>query len=399
MRCFYSFLVFLFSKILPFAALFNVKARKWVKNRHDWEKYLAKELTKKGSYTWIHCASAGEFEQAVPLIEKIKKYNKERKIAVSFFSPSGYEMYKDSGIADLFFYLPLDTNKNALILIKILNPVCVLFIRNEIWWNLLATLKDNNIPVYLVNANKSQKRNLFYQFYLKQTQPLFTKIFHTDTYGNTKLEKVIANKNSNFKDDILEDFCKNSLVITLGSSWKVEESLISTYYKNHCNKYPNLKIVIAPHEYNEKKHDELIKIFSDWQTPSIIDVIPYTNYSSENNKRILFLDKKSMLKYVYRYTDIAFIGGGFDKTVHNISEAAVYGKPTLFGPNYCKFEEVNDLVHLNTAFPVTNYKELEEKLTALINDNALRNSISVKLNDYFESHQHSAEKIISEILQ
>lgn len=395
----YSIFIRFYGILMLLGSFFNKKAKKWVSGRKKWENSLTEKLTKSDLYCWIHCASAGEFEQAIPLIKGIRNQEPGIKTAVSFFSPSGFEMYQDSGLADVFFYIPLDTRQNAANLIKILNPSFAIFIRNEIWWNMLTVLKEKNIPAYLVNANSERHRNAFYKYYLNKTYPFFTKIHDTQTFGNTKLEKVIENKNAVFNDRILEDFCRDSFVIILGSSWKVEESLIALFYKQHLLKYSNLKIIVAPHEYNENKFNDLKETFSDWQVPEIDDVIKYTNFFNTNNKRILFLDKKGILKYAYRYADIAFIGGGFGKSVHNISEAAVYSLPTIFGPNFSKFEDAKELVNLKVAFPVNDYMEFENKLIQLINDAELRTAISQKLNMYFSQQENATAKIISEILK
>jgi 3-deoxy-D-manno-octulosonic-acid transferase len=374
------------------ASFFNKKAEIWIKSRENWQRVLLKGIGKIEQYCWIHCASAGEFEQAIPLINKIKNRQPRIKIAVSFFSPSGFEMYKNSDFADLYFYFPMDTRRNAEKLVKILNPCFVIFIRNEIWWNVLSSLKEKNIPTYLVNANLKQKRNNFYQYYLNKTYPLFTKVFDTETYGNTKLEKVTENKNTIFSDDIVEGFCNNSFVIILGSSWQTEESFMALFYKKYCKKYPNLKIIIAPHEFDDKKTDNLQNLFGQ-------KISTYTKYSIESTKHsILFLDKKGILKFVYRYANIAFIGGGFEKTVHNISEAAVFGIPTVFGPYFHKFEEAIELVKLQVAFPVNDYKVFEHKLIEVIENNELQKSIKDILQNYFSFQQNVSSKIIDDIL-
>jgi 3-deoxy-D-manno-octulosonic-acid transferase len=397
MHSFYQIFIRLYGLSIKIASFFNAKAHKLVLGRNNWERNLTNRIKKSEAYCWIHCASAGEFEQAIPLLKNLRVKNSDLRIAVSFFSPSGFEMYQDSKLADLFFYFPLDTKQNAAKLVEILNPEFVIFIRNEIWWNVLSILKEKNIPTYLVNANSEQKRTIFYQYYLDKTYPLFTKIFDTKTFGNTKLDKVIENKNVLFSDQILEDFCKDSFVIIAGSSWQTEESFIALFYKAYAQKYPKLRIIIAPHEFNEIKRDELEKTFSDWQVPEMSDVISYSTYSLKQNKRVLFLDKIGILKYAYRYADIAIIGGGFGKSVHNVSEAAVYGIPTLFGPNYHKFEETIALVNGQVAFSINDYKEFESRLLSLIADHALRNTISDKLYLYFSAQSNVSKHIINEI--
>lgn len=393
MHLFYSVFIHFYGLFMRFASIFNKKAEEWWLVRKNWYAGLSDKTIKNNSYYWIHCASAGEFEQAIPLIQKLKNHSTDYKTAVSFYSSSGYEMYKNSDYADLFFYFPLDTHQNALKLVEILQPKFVIIIRNEIWLNVLRILQENQIPVFLVNANPEQKRNFFYQTYLNHAYPLFTKIFDTNTFGTTKLEKVISNKNIMSRDVILEDFCKNSFVITLGSSWPAEEKMLAEFYKRNKTKIPNLKIIIAPHEFDEIKKIELEKLFDEI-------IKSYTKYEmSSTVYSILFLDKKGILKYTYRYADIAVIGGGFNKGVHNITEAAIYGIPTVFGKNYFKSEEVNELVNAQLAFPVNNIKELENKMKEYFEDKALRQSLKEKLNNYFSIQENVSDKIIHEILK
>ena len=389
----YSIFVHFFYFVVHINAIFNKKIKKWIAGQKNWKNNLVQDLTKSDDYCWIHCASAGEFEQAIPLIQGIRNQKTRIRIAVSFFSPSGFEMYQDSGLADVFFYFPLDTRQNAENLIKILNPVFSIFIRNEIWWNTLTVLKEKNIPAYLVNANLNQKRNIIYKKYLDKTYPLFTKIFDTQTFGNTKLDKVIENKNIVFNDRILEDFCKDGFVVIFGSSWEAEEKIALDFYKKNKTRISNLKIIIAPHEFNETKKPALENLFQE-------EIMSYSSYSKQNTPcAVLLLDKKGILKYVYRYANIAVIGGGFGKSVHNISEDAVYSLPTIFGPNFSKFEDAKELVNLKVAFPVNDYMEFENKLIQLINDAELRTAISQKLNMYFSQQENATAKIISEILK
>ena len=387
MRLFYLFFIHFYDFLMRFAGFFNQKAKNWCVVRKNWETDLQQKMDSGVNYCWIHCASAGEFEQAIPIINNLRCTMYDVRIAVSFFSSSGFEMYKDSDLADLFFYFPLDTKKNAEKLVEILKPSFAIFIRNEIWLNVLTSLNKKNISTFLVNANLQQKRNYFYQLFLNKTYPLFTKIFDTKTFGNTKLERVVENRNTVFNDAILEDFCKDSFVIILGSSWHEEERFIIDFYKKNKEKNPNLKIVIAPHENLSLNSFELKKSYVNWLSF-------YRNYTNGN---ILVLDKKGILKYAYRHADIAFIGGGFDKGVHNVSEAAVYGIPTIFGSNYHKFEEINELVNLDVAFPVKNYIELEQKLLELMNNSDKRNTIKNELTTYFSSHEQVAKTIVTEI--
>jgi 3-deoxy-D-manno-octulosonic-acid transferase len=196
-----------------------------------------------------------------------------------------------------------------------------------------------------------------------------------------------------FSDRILEDFCKDGFVIIFGSSWEAEEKIALDFYKKNKTRISNLKIIIAPHEFDETKKPALENLFQE-------EIMSYSSYTIQNTPcAVLLLDKKGILKYVYRYANIAVIGGGFGKSVHNISEAAVYSLPTIFGPNFSKFEDAKELVNLKVAFPVNDYMEFENKLIQLINDAELRIAISKKLNSYFLQQENATAKIISEVLK
>lgn len=394
MRLFYSVFIDFYGFLIKFAGYFYKKASDWHAVRQNWKIDLKQKIAPNVKYVWIHCASAGEFEQAIPLIDRIKSQEssvKTTKIAVSFFSSSGFDMYKNSDLADVFFYFPLDTKTNAKKLIELLNPTFAMFIRNEIWMNILSELKNKKIPAFLVNANLQQKRFFFYKLFLNKTYPLFTKIFDTKTFGNTKLERVVENKNAVFNDAILADFCKDSFVIILGSSWREEEKYIADFYEKNYGKIKRFKLIIAPHEYGENRFENLYDLFIRNESAK------YSKYKINQNSNILFLDKKGILKYAYRYADIAVIGGGFGKSVHNVTEAAVYGAPTIFGTNFHKFEEVNELVNLQLAFPVKDYENFEKTMLELIENNALRTNIKEDLITYFSAQENVSKNILAEI--
>lgn len=391
MHYLYNLIIQFYGIFIKIASFFHFKAKLWENYRENWGNQLFNKTERNEKYVWIHCASSGEFEQAIPLIHAVKKIKPNLKIAVSFFSPSGLELYKNTEFADVVFSFPLDTKENSKKLIDLLQPELVIFIRNEIWWNTLNVLNKKNIRCYLVNANLHSKRNCFYKKYLNVSYPLFTKIFDTKTYGNTKLERVIDIKNTDFKDAVLEGFCKDNFVIILGSSWQTEEQFIYKFYHSNKHKFPKLKIIIAPHEYNSNKASELYQLYKE-------PIAIYTQISHQSEAAsILFLDKMGILKYVYRYANIAIIGGGYDKTVHNVSEAIVYGIPVIIGSNYKKFEEIQDFIDAGIAFSANNYSVFEQLLLSFL-ETGNKTEIHKKIEHYFSQQQQTSSKIINEIL-
>ncbi|HQO30985.1 MAG TPA: glycosyltransferase N-terminal domain-containing protein [Chitinophagales bacterium] len=383
MRLLYTVLIHISGWFIRAAALFDTKLSRWVAGRRHFPVFP--EHDQAAPVCWIHCASAGEFEQAIPLVKKFKEKEK-MTIVISFFSPSGFDMYSGTEYADFYIYLPIDTPKNARNLIKQINPTIVIFIRNELWINLLTELKKNNIPTFLVNSYYYKRSNIIYMLYLKKAYSLFNKIFEINTYGSTKLDQIFANKTIEFNDHILNDFCKDSFVIIVGSSWAQEEQYIAKYFNKYKNINPSLKIIIAPHEnqyINEK----------DWIINYGEAISYYTNYTEYSKRRILLIDKKGILKYVYRYSNIAIIGGGFGNGTHNILEASIYYIPTIFGPNYLNNEQACDLINIKTAFTVRNYNEFETILNKICNNELYLKYTRKKLKEYFSRQSHVAEKI------
>ncbi len=392
MAILYSVFIHFYGLLIHTTSIFYKKSALWVKLRVNWEQALSQQIEKGATYYWLHCASAGEFEQSIPLITNIKKLEPKVKIAVSFFSPSGYKMYCNSKIADLYFNIPLDTPLNAKKVITLVRPKAVIFVRNEIWRNILLHLKKNHIPTYLVNFNPLKQTLFFYKKYLQKTLPFFTKIYDTSTYGNTKLERVKAIKEEDFTDSIIQDFSTNSLVIILGSSWPKEEEMAAKFYQKYNKTIPSLKIIIAPHEAAASKKVYLEDLFG-------AKIISYQNalYSNQES-RILLLDRLGILKFIYRFSQIAFIGGGFEKTVHNTAEAAVYGIPILFGPKYQKFEEALDFIESGIGFSVKDYSIFEQKMLELIEGAETRDDIKNKIESYFLQQENCSARIIADIL-
>lgn len=394
MRLLYTVLIHISGWFIRAAALFDTKLSRWVAGRRHFPVFP--EHDQAAPVCWIHCASAGEFEQAIPIIDTLRQREPKWRFYVSFFSPSGMEQYEKSGLADFFFLLPLDTPKKMNRLIQSIQPAAAIFIRREIWYNLLLTLRNKHIPAFLVNAPSSENDGLIYRIYLQKTMPLFTRIFDTATYGNTKTDRVLSLPKTPFHDEILSDFCRDSNVLILGSSWETEEAHTAAFFRQYTAQFPHLKIIIAPHEYDDTKAVQLEKMFSE-KDGITSSVTTYTSYRKSSNKRVLMLDKKGLLKYAYRYGQLAIIGGGFGKGVHNIAEASVYGLPCWFGPHHAKFEECGSLIAEGLAFSYDDYTQLESQLKNMLSDSNRLHKIREKLQQHYAEQSRCADKISDEI--
>jgi 3-deoxy-D-manno-octulosonic-acid transferase len=343
------------------------KARLWVQGRKHWYEKLAEAIHSDDRVIWFHCASLGEFEQGRPVIEEIRLRMPDRKILLTFFSPSGYEKRKDYHGADYVMYLPLDTRRNARKMLDLLSLEMVFFIKYEFWYHFLRQLKLRKIPVYLASGN-FRSTQLFFRWYggwYRQILAFFTHIFvqnkdslnllraigigDVSIAGDTRFDRVHELVQTRFSLPALENFGKNSAVLVAGSTWEKDEQLLAHAFSELS---PELNWIIAPHELSESHIGSLQERFPG----SVL----YTELEEEvpEGCRVVLVNTIGVLAYLYRYGSLAYIGGGFGKGIHNILEAATYGLPVIFGPEYRKFAEAVDLAALGAAFPVRNEEEL-----------------------------------------
>ena len=376
------------------ASLFNSKAKLWIKGRKSIFQKLAEATKKEQDIVWFHCASLGEFEQGKPIIEGYKIKHPTHKILLTFFSPSGYEIRKNYDGVDWVFYLPADTKKNAKQFISIVNPIKVIFIKYEFWFNYMAECKKQNIPFYSVSSIFRKEQSFFkYDFFAKQlnnvshffvqdqnSKELLKNIGITNctVTGDTRFDSVIANTQNAISIPLIEEFSENKTTIICGSTWPKDEALLVKYIKEN----PNYNYIIAPHEIhhiNELKKQTNALLFSKADSTNI------------SNSNVLIIDSIGILSNIYKYGDLAYIGGGFGVGIHNILEAVAYGLPVVFGPNYQKFKEANELIALLGAKDISNHSELETIILSFIDFDS---SIS---KNYIKNNAGATDIIMSSI--
>jgi 3-deoxy-D-manno-octulosonic-acid transferase len=384
----------------------NEKAKKWLKGRKGLLKKIKKEQKSDDKTIWIHCASLGEFEQGRPLIEEIKRNYPEKKIVLTFFSPSGYEVQKNYPIADYVYYLPADLRRNARRFIKYCNPEVVFFIKYEYWYNYLNILKKKNIPIYFVSTifRKEQlffkKRGRWYRRMLKLATHFFLqneesaellkslKIDNYSVVGDTRFDRV-AHVFENVKPIAqVEQFLGGQRAIIVGSSWKAEEALLMQY--NRINSA--YKLIIVPHEVSEENTKRIMSLFDN---KAVLFSKFTTSFSPDKN--ILIVDAYGLLTSLYQYGFIAIVGGGFGVGIHNVLEAATFGMPVIFGPNYTKFKEATDMVALHCAFPVENIEDFNTVMNHLLHDPLLVSKISQTSSDYVKNNVGATRKILDNV--
>lgn len=387
MKVLYNLSILLYSLMIKLAAPFTVKAKQINEGRNQVFHELEAEIQHDRPIVWVHCASLGEFEQGRPLIEAIRKQHPEFRIFLTFFSPSGFEIRKNYELADYICYLPADTKRNAEKLIDLVRPKLVFFVKYEFWFHYISELKKRAIPLYLVSSifrenqlffknspwGKWYRQMLFSfgHFFVQDNQSvdLLHRIglLNVTKAGDTRFDRV-AEIARNGKDiPIVGQFKGNSQLVVAGSTWKPDEELLVQYIHSH----PDTKFIIAPHETKRGNVERLINLL---KTPAIC----YSEATEESvvNKQVLIVDTIGLLSSIYKYADLAYIGGGFGVGIHNTLEAAIFGMPILFGPNYLKFNEATRMVIIGVAFPVADYKTLQQTVTDLLNDREKRDLIS-----------------------
>jgi len=407
----YNLLIFVYVQLIKIFAINNAKAKKWCKGRENWQTKLIAGLSKTKSKTiWIHCASLGEFEQGRPIIEAIKQQYPETFILLTFFSPSGYEIRKNYPLADFVCYLPADTPKQAKEFINIVQPSLVIFVKYEFWLNMLEVLKQKNIPVLLTSAI-FRGNQIFFKWYgglwknalygfkhifvqTEESAALLEKIHikNLSIGGDTRFDRVVEIAQQCKPIPQIERFNNNSLVLVAGSTWPADELLLEKFSIN----FPNWKIIVAPHEIDESHLTNLEKIL-----PKTCRFSSLLNLSENELKhtQILIIDNIGMLSQLYNYAHICYIGGGFGAGIHNILEAAVYGKPVLFGPKFEKFEEAKALIKAGGAFSIQDEASLMNKFSDLTKGTALVETCGANSRDFVAQNAGATNLIMNYIKQ
>ena len=407
MRLIYNIAIILYATLIHIAAFFNPKARLWVTGRKNIFKKIEQVLNGNTQpIIWVHCASLGEFEQGRPVIEAIKEQHPDTRIFLTFFSPSGFEIRKDYPRADYIFYLPADTPFNARRFIKLVRPKLVVIVKYEFWFNYLRLLRKRQIPTLIISAIFRPSQHFFrwyggwFRSNLKGITHFFVQneqsahllhsigIAQVTISGDTRFDRVttIAAKCKSFP--LIEQFKGENRLFLAGSTWPADEALLATLHQsNH-----GLKIILAPHEVYEEHILNIERLFEG-------NTLRYSKATSENISQtdVLIIDSIGILSNLYQYAYLAYIGGAFGKGLHNILEAATFGKPVIFGPNYKKFGEAVDLIDRSGAFCIQNAEELINISTQLSEDAATYNNASTQCSSYVVTKRGATSLILIEI--
>ena len=437
---------------MAIGSLFNKKIKKMWRGEREAVDLLKEKVDPTAKYVWFHAASLGEFEQGRPLIEQLRATHPEYKILLTFFSPSGYEVRKNYEGADIVCYLPLDTIRNARRFLRAVHPVMAFFIKYEFWYNYLHILRHRGVPVYSVSSI-FRPGQVFFKWYGRN----YAKVLHCITHffvqnevslqllkgigideatvvGDTRFDRVlqikeqakklpiveafkgINGKGDACKEDLSEDACKGALsedackedlsengckddlsengckgckVFVAGSSWQPDEDIFIRFFNAH----PDWKLIIAPHVIGE---DHLAYILDKLQ----MKAVRYTQATEQSaaEARCLIIDCFGLLSTIYRYGEIAYVGGGFGVGIHNVPEAAVWGVPVLFGPNNKRFQEAQDLLACKGSFEVTDYDSFNTIISRLISDDKFRHQCGEASANYVKSRSGATDIIMKSVV-
>lgn len=390
----YNFIVFLASQIVKIIALFSPKMKLFVDGRKTVFSTLQSKINSDDKTIWFHAASLGEYEQGLPIIEKIKEKYLSHKIVVTFFSPSGYEVRKNNTVADVTVYLPLDTKSNAKQFLDLVHPEMVFFIKYEYWPNYLNELKNRNIKTYLISGILRENQAFFkwYGGFYRNALNTFNYFFvqnesskkllqsigfnNVKVSGDTRFDRVVSILERDNSLDFIEEFKNNKTTIVIGSSWPKDENLLVEYINKSSE---NVKFIIAPHNILQSTIVNLqssikkrIILFSEKdEILKQVQTRGKAELSEANEKladfQVFIIDTIGILTKIYSYADIAYVGGGFGNPgVHNILEPATFGVPIVIGPNYSHFAEATALVNMEGCISIKNQTELNEAFNLLL---------------------------------
>lgn len=409
MQTLYTFGIRVYGLIIRLASLFNSKAKSWIKGRQNWTGKLSEIANQRGDKNhtfWFHCASLGEYEQALPVIGELKSDYPNCFILVSFFSPSGYQNYKGNAQVDAICYLPLDTIGNAKRFIDILKPTAAYFVKYEIWHNFIQVIYRRAIPLYLVAANFRPDQIYFkgYGSWFRKSLHRFNHIFvqqesniellksiditKVSVSGDTRIDRVLENLAEQKTVPQALAFLADEKAIILGSAWEPEVTILGSWLKSSA--YSG-KIIVAPHDVSEANILKISEALTGFATQR------FSNFDAAVPAQILIIDTIGQLRHLYAYSKLAFIGGGFGTGLHNILEAVTFGIPVLFGPNIQNFPEAPALVQLKCAYVVSNAEEFGVQVNKLLSNPMLLKLVEEMSRKYVRDHSGAAKRIVDQI--
>ncbi len=446
----YQIVLYLYLCGVAIASLFSEKVRKMWRGEREAIRILKERVDPQAQYVWFHAASLGEFEQGRPLMERLRRDHPEYKILLTFFSPSGYEVRKNYEGADIVCYLPLDTIRNARRFLRAVRPVMAFFIKYEFWYNYLHILKHRQVPVYSVSSI-FRPEQVFFRWYGRQYSRVlkcFTRFFvqneqsrellaklgitEVDVVGDTRFDRVLQIRDAAKQLPLVESFTSGAPhVFVAGSSWPPDEEIFIRYFRDH----PEWKLIIAPHVIGEDHLQQIEKLLEGREVIRYTQIAPLSSperaplsspegdtvASSSKGKSneapsgavggapgavggapgavggALIIDCFGLLSSIYRYGQVAYVGGGFGVGIHNVPEAAVWGMPVFFGPNNERFQEAQELKHNGGGIEISSYDDFARQMDRFAADASLITTLGNAAGSYVTDRAGATGKIFQRL--
>ena len=393
----------LYYTLVWLASFFNTKAQRWVSGRKN------QAFIRYQSCFWFHFASLGEFEQGRPVLEAMRNKYPQKKIVVTFFSPSGYEVRKNTALADAVYYLPLDTAIKAKNFISAINPIMAVFTKYEYWYHYFKELHQRKIPLYIISGIFRPKQ-IFFKWYgslHRQMLHLVKYFFLQDENsagllqelgitnviisGDTRFDRVWQNAKHPKQIPVINEFKNGHKLLVAGSTWPPDEKILAAAIE----KFPDWKFIIAPHETEPEKINTLVNSISEYAS------VRYSQVNADTpeltSRRVLVVDSIGILSSLYQYANIAYIGGGFGSGIHNTLEAAAFGIPVIFGPEYERFKEARDLITIKAGFCISNSNDLEAVISSFFIQREIYDYACKQALDYVATNTGATKVIMAKI--
>jgi 3-deoxy-D-manno-octulosonic-acid transferase len=391
---------------LHLLALFNEKINQGVKGRAQTFSLLESKINSQDKTLWFHCASLGEYEQGLPVFKALRTHYSKHKIVLTFFSPSGYEIRKNAPIADVVVYLPIDSKKNAKRFLNLVNPELTIFVKYDIWPNILNELKTRNLHAILISAlyRKNQSYFKFYGSILRKGLFAFKHIFtqnetskellesigyhHATTAGDTKFDRVTDQLKQNNTLDFIESFKQDKLCVVAGSTWPEDESLLINYINSEITEH--IKFIVAPHNI---KTNQIQRLQENLNAKTVL--FSEKDTQDYENAQVFIIDTIGLLSKIYSYADMAYVGGAMGSTgLHNTLEAAVFGVPIIIGNKHSEFPEAQAMIDISGMYEISNQQEFNNILNLLITDKQKRKASGKHNLDYINQNKGAVNHIL-----
>ena len=403
----YNMLLYIYEFGIFVATFFSAKVKKMWRGERETFKILKEKVDPEAQYAWFHAASLGEFEQGRPIIEEYRRVFPKRKILLTFFSPSGYEVRKNYDGADIVCYLPIDTPTNALRFLRAVRPVEAFFIKYEFWYNYLHILRHRGIPVYSISSifRKEQVFFKWYGFQYRHVLRCFTHFFvqneeskrllgtlgidNVMVTGDTRFDRVMQIAKESKSIPVVREFKNGKKVFVAGSSWLPDEQIFLPYFAQHLD----WKVIIAPHVIGESHLEQIMSLLEGRK------VVRYTQIEADDavtlgEAEVLIIDCFGLLSSIYKYGDVAYVGGGFGVGIHNLPEAAVWNLPVIFGPNHQKFQEANELKACGGGIAIEGKEDFHRVMDAFLASEDDMKRAADAAGHYVSSHSGATEKLL-----